>query len=639
MELETPAILPIQPEELEILQPRERMPMSIWAERHYALTAMTSRIVGPWRNEYVPWLIEPMDRLSESGPAEVVLRKCAQAGGTELGNIFVGYTIDQAPAPTLIVMPREDDVNRRVATRIGPMFRACGLASHLPGGRLSNLNVGKETILDTMILYLAWAGSAAALADNPICNVVLDEVGKYPARTGREADPVSLARNRQRTFKTRRKLLIISTPVAEGDLIDQAWEAGDRRRWWVLCPLCSAPQVMEWENVSLDKEKDNKTLLSAETYRNGGFARYLCPGCKRPWTEEHRWQAVSNGRWLPHSQTLAADGTIEGTALPTRVYSYHIDGMMLYPGFLSIDDLAADWATANVAKHGGDVLPLQDFFNSKLGLPWREREAHSDERELLKHRGTYKCGELSELIQVVVAGVDVQIDHVYCVVLGWGWLSQVWLIDAFRIKMGDTEKLANWDTLRQALRAEFILPGMELRPERRMHIRRTGVDCGYRQDVVLDFCRQCQELSIVPVKGDDRVKNIWRSVPVAGKRTAPGSLNRYDLNTDALKDRLHRFISSPEPGPGYMHLPADVDLEVLSQLCSEERIVVQRRPVLKYGWQVRRGKKNHYLDAMVYAIAVAEILGVRMLPDPEHPLPRLRRRIGKLDRFRQPNQP
>jgi len=182
-------------------------------------------------------------------------------------------------------MPRENDANRRLATRLRPMFKSTPSLLHHLGGKIDKLNIGKETILDNnMILYIAWSNSPAALADNPVCHVILDEAAKFPQATGKEADPYSLAKKRQRTFRTRSKLLIMSSPVGQGDIFDEEFEKGDKNEWHAKCPHCGVYHIMKWANIELDKDDDGN-LLDAEKYRTGDHARYVCPACHVPWDE------------------------------------------------------------------------------------------------------------------------------------------------------------------------------------------------------------------------------------------------------------------------------------------------------------------------------------------------------------------
>jgi len=618
-----PVPLPLQPEEVELLTPRDRMSVSQWAEKKRQLSSKTTDLHGPWSHDYTPYLVEVMDCLSDAVTREVVLMKCSQSGGTEAGLNFIGWAVDESPAPALMVMPREDDANRRVATRIRPMFESTpSLRQHLPGRRVDMLNTGKETILDNMIMYLAWAGSPAALADNPVCYVILDEVGKFPVKSGKEADPVSLAKKRQRTFFARSKLFMPSTPVLENDLIHREYLAGDQRSWWAKCPDCEKYHKLNWQHVQLDKTKDGK-LLAASDYEAGGHARYACPECGSLWDETKRWQAVCDGLWVPAGCSVNDKGRIIGEIGSSTIRSYHIHALMLYPGFQTIDDLAAEWARAQIAKKTKDIGPLQDFINSQLGEPWVEAEKQTEDLIIRSHIGTYKAGIVPAGVQILTAGVDVQIDHVWVTVVGWGYLSEAWTIWSERIETGDTRQLENFDILRQFLLATWPL---DQDPDRSATISKVAIDCGYRDDVVFDFCRAATEIDIVPVRGDDSVRaGVFRARKVAG-----ATITRYDLNVNILKDRLYRLMyESTAAGPGYWHLHIGTTDEIIGHLSSEEQRVFKHRGRRQILWVLKKEHAaNHIWDCSVYAAFAAELAGARTLRDPSAPAPQRKRRVG-----------
>lgn len=607
--------LPLQLEEKELLAPGEKLSVSEWAEQKRILSAKTSSFDGPWNHEYTPFLVEIMNCLSDAVTRQVTVVKCSQSGGTEAGLNFLGRTIDQAPAPTLIVMPTEADANRRVNTRIKPMFESTpGLTRHLAGGRVDNLNIGKETVLDNMILYLGWAGSAAALGDNPVCHVILDEVGKFPAKSGKEADPVGLAKKRQRTFYSRSKLYCISTPVLENDLIDREFNGGTMENWWFECPKCGQFHIPNWSNLELDKDTEGSLLTAAE-YEAGGHARYVCPACKSPWTEQDRWAAVCAGKWVPKGCIVEKGGRIIGNIRKTTHRSFIIPSLMIYPGFQKIDDLAAEWADAQVARRAGDVGPLQNFINSQLAQPWAEYEKQTDQLVVTRHVGGYSSGTVPEGVMMITAGADVQIDHVWLTVTGWGYLSECWTIFDGRIETGDTKELDNFELLRSYLNKNW--PG-EKDPQNMYRIYTTAIDCNYRPEVIKDFRNRCTELDIIAVRGDDSVRTrIYRASGEPGPEGMT-KVYRYDLNVNMLKNTLYRLLfESPTPGPGWYHLPKDVADETLGQLTSEEQIIIRRGKKTEIFWKKKdTHRANHLWDARVYCLFAAQLRGAMALPDP-----------------------
>ena len=623
-EYQLPVPLPVQPEEREVLMPRKRLTVADWALQKRKLSRKTTNLAGDWSHEYTPYAVEIMNALSDVITREVWVRKCAQAAGTEIGLNFLGRSVEEAPAPMLIVMPREDDANRRVATRIKPMFESTpSLLKHIKG-RVDNINVGKETILDNMIMYLAWAGSPAATADNPICYGVLDEVGKFPKAAGREADPVNLIRDRITTFYLRSKIYGPSTPVLTGDLVDREYNAGDQRKDWVKCPYCNQRHIQLWKYVELDKDSVRK-LLSPEDYSSGQCARYVCPECGTRWTEQDRWSAVSEGRWAPRDCKVTPDGRITGKVFSNPHKSYQIHSLMLYPGFMNIARLAKEWSAAQIARKAGDIGPLQNFINSRLGEPFEEREKETDEGKLALHIGTYKPAIVPKGCQMLVLGADVQIDHIWWRLNGYGYLSEVWSIDEGRLETGDTKELENWHLFMQLLSSQWP---MEEDSNRKMSITIAAVDCGYLPDVVRDFIQQASEVNIIAVRGDPSVKaRLFRAVKMTGS-----TVIRYDLNVNAIKDRLHRLMyQSTVPGPGYFHLHSETSGEVLDHLAAEEQKVYRKGKKTVTTWVIKEGHKaNHLFDCDVYADFAAELAGARTLPDPDTIQPPEQRRVGRI---------
>jgi phage terminase large subunit GpA-like protein len=293
---------------------------------------------------------------------------------------------------------------------------------------------------------------------------------------------------------------------------------------------------------------------------------------------------------------------------------------MLHPAIQTVDDLAADWSDAMRLMKAGNVGGLQDFINSQLAESWKESEKATEQSRLVTHIGQYPAGIVPAGVQMLTAGVDIQMDHIWISVEGWGYLSEAWSIWEGRLETGDTSELDNYQIVREFLGRPWPLAND---PMRSLPLRQIGVDCGFRPDVVLDFCRQCAELPIVPVRGDDTVRTrLFRAVKVAG-----GTMTRYDLNVDNLKNRLYRLLfEATNPGPGYYHLHRDTTDDVLIQLSSEEQRVMRIRGRERLIWVLKSEyRANHLWDCKVYAAFAAEVCGARLLQRLESRNPRVNR--------------
>jgi len=304
---------------------------------------------------------------------------------------------------------------------------------------------------------------------------------------------------------------------------------------------------------------------------------------------------------------------------------------MLYPGFQTVDRLAAEWASAQDARKRGDIGPLQNFINSQLAEPWKETERKTELDTLMTHIGNYQQGIVPEGVQLITAGIDVQLDHVWVSVVGWGFMSEAWGLWEQRIETGDTSEIGNLEILRQFLSSQWPLAE---NPEVRAYITKAAIDCNYRTDQVIDFCRKVTEIDIVPVRGDDTVKTrMFRAVKIAG-----GTMNRYDLNVNMLKSRLYRLLyESNVQGAGYFHMHRETTEETLSHRASEEERPIRQRGRTLMTWIPKAEHlANHIWDCDVYAAFAAELAGARTLADPgimkkEKPKPLTERKQGFLD--------
>jgi len=609
--------LPLQPEEREVLIPRDKLSVSEWAAERRILSSKNAAFSGKWSNEISPFSVEIMDSLSDVTTREVWVQKCAQGSGSEMGLNFLGQTVDEDPCPFQIVMPTENDAKKRLRTKIRPMFEATpSLLRHLRKGDINSFNVGQETELDNMFLYIAWSGSAAALADVAIRRIILDEAAKYQAAVGEEAGSFDLARDRLTTYQSTSKLYAPSTPILAGDPFDLEFLVTDQRQSWFKCPFCEQRHIPRWEYVELEKDSAGH-LLSPRDYLQGDCARYRCPKCGESWSEQDRWQASSAGKWAPRDCKVDPDGRIIGKVFSNPNKGYRISAFMLYPAFMSIKKLAHEWAKADIAWKKGDSKPKQNFINSRMGEPWEIKEKSTDEKRLMLHIGSYEPEKIYPGMQMMFAGADVQDDHVWLSVLAWGYLSEVWSTWEGRIQTGDTRLLGNLDILRMYLNRAWPFEGD---PKRTMRITTTAIDCNYRPDTVKAFRDQCTELDILTVRGDNTVKSrVYRAVAEPGP---PGleKRYRYDLNVNPLKDSLYRLIfESKVHGAGYFHFHKETTREVIGQLTSEEKKTVRsKRGVAANKWVTKtEHSENHLWDCNVYALFAAQLRGAMALPDPK----------------------
>jgi phage terminase large subunit GpA-like protein len=88
--------------------PRTPREVSEWAEQCRRLSGKSAAEPGPWSNARIPYLTAIMDALGENHPAwSVVFIKSSQVGATECALNWIGWTIEESPAPILALFPTE----------------------------------------------------------------------------------------------------------------------------------------------------------------------------------------------------------------------------------------------------------------------------------------------------------------------------------------------------------------------------------------------------------------------------------------------------------------------------------------------------------------------------------------------------
>ncbi len=573
-------------------KPEPMLTVSEWAERSRVLSSRASAEPGPWRISRTPYLKEIMDALSPSSPIErVVFMKGAQLGATEAGNNWLGFIIDQAPGPALMVLPTVETAKRNSKQRIAPLIEETPALRHKvkdPRRRDSGTTVlSKE--FPGGILVMTGANSAIGLRSMPARFLFLDEVDAYPPDADGEGDPIELAVQRTVTF-ARRKILLISTPTIAGvSRIEAAYEDSDQRKFWVPCPDCGTFQVLKWVNVKWPKDRPAE-------------AAYACEACGVVIPEHRKAAMLSGGEWRAEGQ---GDGKTAG---------FWLSSLYSPPGWYSWADAARDFLAAK-------DLPerLKTWVNLCLAETWRERGEAPDWTRLRDRAEPYPIGRVPRGGLYLTAGADVQGRRIEVEVVAWGPNSESWSVD-YRIITGDVFTAAPWCELAELLEETFDVEGGGA-----LKIGRLAIDSGYATQQVYTFARRYAASAVMAIKGMHRGSlAVGSPSPVdvtAGGRKLRGSAKVWPVGVDILKGQLYGRLRLDLPGKdsgeafpsGYAHLPEYSD-EFFKQLTAEQLVTRRNRK----GYVVREWEKtrdrNEALDCRVYAMAAAIAAGVERWP-------------------------
>src|SRR5262245_29416093 len=176
------------------LQPEEAVQLADWSDEYRVLTSRSAAEAGPYRTARTPYLRDIMNDLSVDATVQrVVFKKCAQIGASELGNCWIGYLVDQAPGPLLLVQPTVELAKRYSKQRIDPLFEESDRLRNKVNPARSR-DSGNTVLLKEFaggVLVITGANSAVGLRSMPVRYLFLDEIDAYPGDVEMEGDPVS----------------------------------------------------------------------------------------------------------------------------------------------------------------------------------------------------------------------------------------------------------------------------------------------------------------------------------------------------------------------------------------------------------------------------------------------------------------
>ena len=589
---------------MRIVKPPEKLTVSEWADRHRYLSAKESAEAGRWRTSRAPYLREIMDCCGDPEIDEIVIRKCAQAGCSEAVRNALGYWAAQDPGPVMYVLPDEKSAREVTEERLIPMIRNSLPGEILPGARTLRKHVLRLRALE---VYMGWSGSAQALASRPIRYVICDEIDKYVMFSGRDSDPIQLARARARTFAHRRKIVLVSTPtMAEAPISVEFNLCGDQRDYRVPCAECGAELPLVWGAVRWPQRPEKIPRAQfAEKVAAEDLARYHCKHCDVELTEADRQSMILAGRWVSSLE--------EGQS--SRRVGFQLNA--LANPWASLSGLVSKWLKAQE-----NVGALQEFVNQELGEPFIQTVKRIKEGafrdKALRHR-CYARGVIPKWAGMILATVDSQRDGFWFMVRAWG--------QDYRSQLIEWGFLKSFDQVRDRL-LDAYWPVED--SEEKMSPRHVLIDAGggvtsdeegSMTDRVYRFALS-DPARIIPIRGWPGSKRPPRPITLRSLNYAPpGAAKRYKiavqlLDTQYYKDVLASRIASEDPE---LWLECEgVDEAYCKQMTAERKFFFRRGGKAVSAWRVHyKGAANHLFDCAVYQTAGADMAGVSFLPTAE----------------------
>lgn len=560
---------------LEELLPPENLTVSQWAEKFRVLDSKTAAMPGPWHNSMTPYLIGIMDEFGVPTTEKIIFVKPTQVGGTEALHNMIGYVVSQNAAPSMIVYPTEDLAKSVSENRLQPMLRISPqLAKHFKDKESELL----ELQFDNMYLSLTGANSPTGISSKPIKFLFLDEVDKYPSRAKKEADPIKLATERTKTFPDS-KIFVTSTPTLKtGHIWQELEKADEERHYFVPCPHCGKMIELKFSQIKWSDDKNIPIVDRTER------AFYVCQECGAVITDAHKQQMLRNGKWK----------TVEKkTEFPKNIAFWM---NTLYSPFVRFSEIAKEFVLTK-----DDSETFQNFVNSWLAEPWEDTKVKSN-ADLVLERQT----ELEEFIvpdwcKLLTAGVDVQESSLYWTIRAFGdYITSQNVAHGQALSFTDIEEVMNREYLTES-------------GERRI-VQIALIDSGDNTDAVYDFCA-CNSDWAYPVKGSSHPLMSHFKISKINRATSKANgMQLVIVDGGKYMDMIYSRMNKPN-GRGSWMVYKGCDREYAEQVTAEHKVKIKTAGGrIAEIWELKKSHAdNHYGDCEKYALAAADIRGVRTL--------------------------
>jgi phage terminase large subunit GpA-like protein len=573
------------------LTPRPPVWVDEWAEEHMRIPGSAGAAEpGPYRVSRTPFAREVMRCLSPQHKCQrVVVMGASQLLKTQTFLNACMAWVDSVPANIIALMP-SGNLMELLSTRLHNTIRAIPRIKQQfanPGSRVAVYTV-KAKAFRGGTLYCRTAGTAKSLNETTARFGYFDEIDRSDANVQQEGDPIGLFENRFATFGARRKLYYTSSPtLEETSRIKELYEAGDQRKYLVPCKHCSHSHELRFENMIFD----------------GVAARMACPECGGLHEESDKTKMLADGQWVAHGP---GDG---GETL-----SFHISALYAPYGWTSWTTLAKAHAEAKRMMEQGDDNKMQEFWNTKLALPWAVAKATTSATQLKQkaERENLPAQIVPPGALVVTASVDTQGDRLEFKAIAWGEGMEHWIIDK-RIFIGSPAEDDVWNALDEHHRTIRYARADGHQPHA---IAAMFIDSGghHTQDVY-NFTRRRKHRHIFAIKGESRPgKAILAKTPSKVDINWRGASEKHGaqvwmIGTDTAKDWIASRLNF-DVGPGAPHFCADLSDDDFEQITAEYRVARMSKGHKKIEWHKKKNQRNEGLDIYVYNLAAAYYLGL-----------------------------
>lgn len=589
------------------------MPYSTWAADHFEMDEESSHRRGKW--EPWPFQIGWMDAFSNDDIEEVDIEKAKRVGYTKTIVGFAAYNASHRRRKQAIWQPTDDDRDSFEKSEIAPAFDLCRAVQEVrrPG---RNDDTIKFKRFRGSVLHLLGAKAARSFRRITVAVAILDEADAMDTVVEKTIDPFTGAKGRLEGAPFP-KIVVGTTPRHKlTSLIRRRVECAEAvMEYEIPCPHCGVNHPLIWggSDVSHGFKWDNA---------DPSTVRHVCPHCHESIRQAEYLSVWGKGAWhsrcgqyvYDHTGKVWLDRNGERRTAPRHVAFVRV--WAAYSPQRGWHDIVREFLESRKSQKLGESGPMQGFVNETLADVWEEAFEHTD-ASVLRDRAAKTKSLPLHIVPAgackVLMGIDTQQDRWEAVTWAIGRGEQMWPID-YRVIYGNPADQSEWESkLDPVIRTIYTHEnGHEMR------LDAVGIDTGGTNwtHQAYNYIRSRGHLKVYATKGDPAlgqpIKMKPTMVDVNGRgRVIKRGIKLWRICVDTAKDLLHgRLDRIKQPGPGHIHLNANLPPEWFDQLTAEHRIRVRSAHGYVERWVCPSGHRNEVLDCTVIVLFLMQLLGL-----------------------------
>jgi len=590
------------------------MPLSIWAEENFYMSAESSYTEGKWVS--YPYQRGVLDAFGNDDIEEVNVKKSARTGYTKMLLAASAYFTIFKHRNQVIWQPTDSDAIEFVQTEYDTMIRDVSLFKPIfPAMEKKHANNKNDFKKFLGCLTYIKGGTSAKNYRRISPDVgIMDEISAFDGDVDNEGSARKLAKKRLEgaTFP---KFIAGSTPKTKYTCeISKAVEEADAiYKFNIPCPHCDSYQFLEFGG------KDRGHGLKW-TDHDTETAAYACKYCTALFTQADYLKIWDRGRWVDASGNWIDDkehcfrNSIGEKIRPQKhiafdkmwtIYSPQTDWQTIVKEFLD---------AAKKAKYG-DKSDLKTFINTTLGEEYEEEVEKTDSSELQKRAEDFPLQVIPMGGLILKAAIDIQIDRFEIVVWAMGEGEESWTVD-YQIVEANPTIQSDFDKLDQHLVRSYPHAAGTV-----LHIEEVALDTGNWTHQAYQYVRSRNKIQnwigLNPGQHPPKVFGT-KGVGTPGKaisskptfvdingydRVIKQGLKLYSIGTENAKTLFHNRLQLTQHGPGYVHLSKHLQTEFFQHITNEVRVLKHTKKGPVHSWEPRRsGARNECLDCTVMVL-------------------------------------